>query len=100
MTDAAADLPGHQRILIRKIVADNQHRFGLIQLLHGEKGIGGAIAEGGDKSRVVGGAVMVNVISAESCARQALEQVVFFVRSAVRADEAYQFLAAGVVSGL
>ena len=86
--DARANLPSDQRILIRGIVADQQHSLGFVQLLHRQRGIGGAIAERGDESGVIRGAVMIDVVGAKRGARQPLEQIIFFVRGAVGADEA------------
>ena len=79
MPDAAANLPGHQRILVGGIVADHQDGFRLIQLLHGEQGIGGALAERGDESSVIGAAVMIDVVGAKSRAREALQQIILLV---------------------
>src|SRR5215467_11146094 len=42
---------------------------------------------------------MIDVVGSEGSACEALQQVIFFVGSAVRADEADGFLAAGAVSG-
>ena len=83
MADAAANLPCDQRILVRRIVANYQHSFGLIELFHGEEGIGGAIAESSDEARVVGGAVMIDVVGSERRAGQTLKQVIFFIGSAI-----------------
>src|SRR5262245_25791050 len=98
MADAAANLPGYERILIREGVDDDEDGFGMIELVHGEQGIGGAITKRGDKSCVVRGAVVVDVVGPKCGAREALEQVILFIGSAIRTDEADGFLVAGVVS--
>src|SRR5207248_4470662 len=58
MPDSAANLPGHQWILVGGIIPNHQHGFRLIQLLHGEKGIGGTFAKRRDESCVISGAVI------------------------------------------
>ena len=52
------------------------------------RGVRGAIAERCDQAGVIGGAVMVDVVGADRGARDAAEQVIFFVGGAIRADEA------------
>src|SRR5205823_6233945 len=100
MPDSAANLPGHQWILVGGIIPNHQHGFRLIQLLHGEKGIGGTFAKRRDESCVISGAVMVDVVGAKGRAGEMLQKIILFVRSAIRADEADRVLAARVVRGL
>src|SRR4029077_6916037 len=88
VANACANLPRDQRILVGRVIADQQHRFGLVQLVHRKQGIVGVFAERGQQAGVVGGAVMINVGGAECFARQLLEQIVFFVWGAIGADEA------------
>ena len=48
----------------------------------------GVRAERGGKAGVIGGAMMVEVVGAERDAREAVQQVIFFVGGVVRADQA------------
>ncbi len=88
VANAGANLPGDKRILVGRIIANEQNRFRLVQLLHGEQGIFGVFAERCKEAGVIGGAVVIDVVCAEGDAGEALEEIVFFVRSAVRTDEA------------
>src|SRR5260370_3625939 len=91
MTNAAANLPGGKGILVRRIVAAQQNGLGVIELIHGEQGIGGKFTKGaerGDQAGVVRGAVVINVVGAKGRARQTLEEIVFLVGGAIGADEA------------
>ena len=97
MADAGANLPGHQRILIGGIVAHQQHGFRFVQLFHRQHRIASAIAESGHQAGEIRGAMMVHVVGAERGAGHALEQIIFFVGGAVRADEAEGIFSAGVV---
>src|SRR2546423_7137808 len=91
MPNTAANLPGGERILIGGIVADEQNGFGLVELLHGEEGIGGAIGERGHQAGVVGGAMVIDVVGSEGGAREPLQQIIFFVGNAIRTDKADRF---------
>src|SRR5208337_1139642 len=97
MPDARADLPADERILIRRVVADQQNCSGLVELLHRERRIGGAISKRGDKPGVIRGAMVIDVVGAKARARQPLKQVIFLVRGAVGADETDGF---GAVSSV
>src|SRR5215472_17004583 len=88
MTDAGANLPGDQRILMGGVIADEQHRLRLVELLQGESAAGCAITQSGDQSGVIGSAVMIDVVGAEGRACKLLEQVILFVGSAIRTDKA------------
>src|SRR5260221_2773 len=88
VANAGTNLPGGRGILIGGIVADQKNRAGFVKLLHGEQGILGVVTERGDQASVVGGAVVIDVGGAESFARKFLEKIIFFVRSAIRTDEA------------
>ena len=79
MPDAAANLPRHQGILIGRIVANDQHGFRLVQLLHGEQGEGRAVAERREQSGVIGGSVMIDVVGSKGPAGESLQEIVFFV---------------------
>jgi len=48
----------------------------------------GVFAEGGEQPGVISGAVVVNVVGADGDASEALEEIVLFIRSAIRTDEA------------
>ena len=45
VANAGANLPGYQRILIRRIVADKKNGFRVCQLLHRQEGIPGTVAK-------------------------------------------------------
>ena len=68
-----------QRILIRRIVADDEDSFGLIKLLHRERAFRGAITKRGDQPGVIRSAMMINIVRAKGRARQALKQVILLV---------------------
>ncbi len=88
MADRGTNLPGDQRVLLGRIVADEQDRVRFVQLRHRGAGVAGLRAQRGDQARVIGGAVMIDVVRADGRARDAPQQIIFFVRRAVRADEA------------
>src|SRR5260221_11373074 len=88
VASAGANWPGDKRILVVRIIANEQNRLPLVQLLHGEQGIFGVFAERCKEAGVIGGAVVIDVVCAEGDAGEAVEEIVFFVRSAVRTDEA------------
>ena len=100
MPDSAANLPAHERILVRRVVPNQQHRLRLIQLLHRQQGIAGAIAQRRYQACVIRRAVMVDVVRSKRRARQPLQQVILFVRCPVRTDEPDRVLAVGVVNRL
>src|SRR5467141_2192467 len=88
MADAGANLPSGERILVGRIVSDQQNGLGVIELLHREQGIGGVFTQYGDQAGLVHGAVMIDVVGTERGAGEALEEIVLFVRGAIGADEA------------
>ena len=45
-------------------------------------------AERGDEAGVIRGAMVIEIVGAERDAREAIQQIIFFVRGAIRADEA------------
>src|ERR1700757_2954716 len=100
MADAGTNLPGDQRILLGGVFANQQNGFRLVELLHGEQRITSVLAERGDQAGVIRGAVVVNVVGAKGGPRQALQQIAFFIRSAVRTDEADAIGSARIVSSL
>ena len=91
--DARANLPANQRILIRWIVADDEYGLRFVKLLHRQRSFAGLFAKRGHEAGVIRRAVMINVIAAKSSARQALQQIIFFVRGAIGADKADRFAA-------
>ncbi len=48
----------------------------------------GVRAERGGEAGVIGGAMMIEIVGAERDAREAIEQVIFFVGGVIRADHA------------
>ena len=100
VTNARANLPAHQRILIRRIIPDQQHCLRLIQLLHREQGISGPVAKRRDQPGIIHGPVMVDVVRSKRRARHPLQQIILFIRSAVRTDESNRIFSAGVVNRL
>src|SRR5262249_39481712 len=73
--------------------------FRFVELLHGEQGMSCFFAERTKEASVIGCSMMIDVVCAECDASEALEEVVFFVGSAVRADEADRICAVGVADG-
>jgi len=70
-----------------RVVADEQDRVGFIELSHRSAGRGGFFAQRCNQARVIGGAVMADIIRADRRARDAPQHVIFFVGGAVRTDE-------------
>ena len=58
--------------------------------------IGGALAERGDQTGIIHGAMMIDVVGAKGRASEALEEIIFFVGSAIRTDEADRIGPVGV----
>src|SRR5271169_6841466 len=98
MANAFANLPGGQRILLRRIVAYQENGFCLRQLVHGQKRIAGAVAERRNESGVIRGTVMIDIVRSKRGPCQPLEQIVLFIRSAVRTDKANRIFAACIVN--
>src|SRR5580693_3061144 len=96
VANAGTNLPRSQRILVRGVVADQQHRFGFVELLHRQHRISGALAEGGDQTGIIHGAMMIDVVGTKGRASEALEEIIFFVGSAVRTYEADRIRPVGV----
>ena len=93
--DVRAQVPRGQRILVRRVAAeDHDGGGGLVVLLgRGAAGVAGHdLVEGG----VVGGAVVVDVVGAEDGPSELLEEVVFLVGGAVGANNADGLAAPGV----
>ncbi len=82
-----ANLPGQQRMLLGRIVADQQNRRRREDVGHAGSRIGLA-AQRRRKGREVGGAVMIDVVRLQHHAREFRQQVRFFIRGARRADHA------------
>src|SRR5260370_559953 len=87
MANATSNLPADERVLIRRIISHQENGFRLIQLLHSEQGIAGAVAQRGDQSGVICRTVMVNVVGSKGGPRQLLQQIILFIRSAIRTNE-------------
>ena len=82
-----AQVPGEQRMLLRRIVSENKNsRSG--------SGIGDAgqamflASQCADERDIIRGAMMVDIICAKSAARNLLQKIGFFIRDARRADHA------------
>src|ERR1019366_8122017 len=90
-------LPWDQRILLGRIVADEQNRVRFIELRHGRARCRCLLAQRGDQAGVIGGAVMVQVVRADGCARDAPQQVIFLVGCAAGTDESDRIRAGRLV---
>jgi len=55
MADAGANLPSDERILIRRVVADEENGFRFVKLIHREQGIFRIFAESREQAGVIGG---------------------------------------------
>src|SRR5262249_21318082 len=99
VANTGADLPCDEWILVRGIVADEENGFRFVELIHRKERVFAIFAECCKKAGVVGGAMVVNVVRAEGDAREALEEIIFFVRSAVRTDKADGVGAVRVTNG-
>ena len=82
-----ADLPRQQRMLIRRIVADQQDRWRLEDLAHARR-FRVIPGEGLGERRIIRRAVMVDIIGSQHQTRELLKQIILFVRGAVGTDNA------------
>ncbi len=88
MAHAGANLPGDQRILLRDVVADQQDGGRGVDIRHRGESAFGVRAQRGGEAGVIRGAVVIDIVGAERGAREAIQQIIFFVRGVVRADHA------------
>ena len=88
MADGGANLPGYERILLRGIVADYEDRARGVDIGHGGLRRQRICAESRCQACVIGRAVMIEIVRAEIQAREAIKEIVFFVRGVIRADHA------------
>ena len=88
MANAGANLPRDQRILLRHVVADQQNGRRVVDIRHRGERILRSRAQRGGKPSVVRGAMVIEIVRAERDAREAVQQIIFFVRGVVRADHA------------
>src|SRR5579862_1955371 len=88
MAEAGANLPGNERILLGDVVSNQQHGWCIVDVRHGGERIFRARTEGGGETRVVRGAMVVEIVGAESDAREAIEEIIFFVGRVIRTDYA------------
>ncbi len=82
-----AQLPGEERMLVGGIAADEKDGAGGSDVAQAG-GFAGVAGEGAGEGRVVGGALVIDVVGAENRAREFLQQVILFVGGAVGADDA------------
>ena len=73
-------------MLFSGIVSDQQNCRRIEHVAHAGGG-SRLVLQGRGKSREVGGAVMVDIVGLQHHAREFLQQVVFFVGGAVRAND-------------
>ena len=85
--DIVSDLPCQQRMLLRRIISDQQNRRRVVHIAHGRGGVR-LCRKRRSKSREVGGAVMIDVVGPQHHAREFLQQIIFFVGGASRSDHA------------
>src|SRR5579862_2582891 len=85
--DIIANLPRQQRMLLGRIVADQQNRRRCINVGHAGSRIRLA-AKSHSEGREVGGAVMVDIVRLQHRAREFREQVRFFFGRTRRSDHA------------
>jgi hypothetical protein len=81
-THIGAEFPREQRMLFSRIAADEQDGGSVGNVTEA----GGAIVAAGKrvrKGRIVGGALMVDIVGTQNCARELLQQVILFVRGQV-----------------
>ena len=88
LANSGANLPSDQRILLGGIVANQQHSIRIVDIGHGRQLFVGVWPECGGESGVIRGAVMINVVGAQSGASKAVQQIVLFVGGAIGADHA------------
>ena len=88
VADTGANLPSDQRILLCDVVADQQHCRCVVDIRHRGQRISCPHSERGRKTGIVRSAVMVEIVRAERDAREAVQQIIFFVGGVVRANHA------------
>src|SRR5438067_7035329 len=84
--DIVPNLPCQQGMLLRRIIADQQDRWRVEHIPHA----GGRPrfpSHSGGKRREVSGAVVVDIISVKDYASELLQQIIFFIRGAIRAED-------------
>ena len=90
-----AEMPGEERMLIGGIAADKQD-CGRGGNFAQAGGFAGMASEGSGEGRIVGGALVVDVVGGEHSTGELLQQVVFFVGVVVGANDADGRAAAAV----
>ena len=85
--NVVANLPGQQRMLLRRIVADQQDRGRVIDIAHAGSRAGFAGERRGE-SRKIGRTVVVDVVGLQHHARELLQQIALFIGGSRRADHA------------
>ena len=89
MPDGGPDLPGDQRILLRRIVADQQKSRSRFQIAHGSENTTGSrsACQPGCKRHQTGiirRAVMIHIVRAYRGPREASQQIILFVCRPIR----------------
>ena len=87
MPDIGARLVGEERMLLRKIAADDQHRFRGVQIVGRRQRVVPA-GERIEERRQIAGAVMIDVLGAQPLPRELRQEEILFVGGVVRADDA------------
>ena len=82
-----AKRPCKQRMLLGRIAANKQNGRSCADLAQ-SRGFAGLTSERVGKCRVVGSALMIDVVSAQHRTRKFLQQIILFVRCAIGADDA------------
>src|SRR6185437_11872068 len=97
--NVVANLPRQQRMLVRRIIANQQNRRRTRHIAHA----GGQIlfpVKCGSECRKVGCAVMVNIVRSQHHARELLQQVILFVGRASGTDHANRLAAVAIANFL
>ena len=79
MAHGGADLPGHKRILICDVIANEKNRVCIVNIAHGRERILGIRTQCRRQARVIGSAVMIDVVRSERGAGEAVQEIVLFV---------------------
>jgi hypothetical protein len=86
MAEAGAYLPRDQRILVAHIVANEENRLRIVEVGHRRGRIGRLRSKGGSQAGVIRGAVVIDVVGSQAGAREAIQQIIFFIGRVIRAD--------------
>ena len=87
MAEIGPRLEREERMLLREIGADHQHRLGGVEIAGGRQRVGLA-GERVEQRRQIAGAVMIDILRAQALPRELRQEEILFVSGVIRADHA------------